>query len=130
MKTLLLKNLFYSNALLKIICLVLGYSFWYIASFNQIVTIQVNVPLCFTAETDNLFINAPETIDVTLTGKRSDMYALEKEALAAHININNLLPGKHGIIITEQHLFLPKTITLVNYKPSNLSLTITKTETV
>ena len=130
MKTLLLKNLFYSNALLKIICLVLGYNFWYIASFNHIVTIQINVPLCFTAEKNNYRINAPETIDVTLTGKRSDMYGLEKEALAAHININNLLPGKHGIIITEQHLFLPKTITLVDYKPSNLSLTITKTETV
>jgi hypothetical protein len=123
-KTLLLKNLFCSNALLKIICLLLGYSFWYIASFDHVVTIQVNVPLCFTATADNYRINAPEAIDITIKGKRADMYALEKESLAAHININNLVPGNHGIILTEQHLFLPKSITLVNYKPANLSLTI------
>jgi YbbR domain-containing protein len=123
-KTLLLKNLFLSNALLKIICLLLGYSFWYIASFDHIVTIQISIPLCFTAITDNYRINAPETIQVTLKGKRSAMYALDKETLAAHVAIDNLLPGKHGININEQHLFLPKTISLIHYKPSNLSLTI------
>jgi hypothetical protein len=123
-KTLLLKNLFCSNALLKIICLVLGYSFWYIASFDQTITIHINVPLCFTATAENYRIDAPETIAITLCGKRSDMYALEKESLAAHIDINNLVPGNHGIMLTEHHLFLPKSITLVHYKPSNLSLTI------
>lgn len=128
MKTLLLRKLFCSNALLKIICLLFGYSFWYIASFDHTITLQVNVPLCFTATAENYQINAPETIDVTIKGKRSDLYALEKETLAAHVNTNDLLPGNHGIMITEQHLFLPKNITLVHYKPSNLSLSITKTE--
>jgi hypothetical protein len=123
-KTLLLKNLFLSNASLKIICLIFGYSFWYIASFNHIVTIQINVPLCFTAA-DNYTITAPETIAVTLQGKRSDIYALE--SLAAHINTDNFLPGKHHIILQEQHLFLPKTITLVHYTPTNLAITIAKT---
>lgn len=125
---LVLKNLFCSNALLKIICLLLGYSFWYIASFDSIITIQVNVPLCFAHTEDNYQVTAPETIDITIKGKRSALYALEKDSLAAHININKLLPGKHGIILTEQHLFLPKNISLVQYKPSNLSLTIVETE--
>ena len=127
MKTLLLKNLFLSNALLKIVCLLLGYSFWYIASLDHITTLYMSVPLCFTATTHNYHINAPETIGITIRGKRSDLYALEKETLAAHVNIDNFLPGTQGIIITEQHLFLPKAITLVNYKPSNLSLTVHKT---
>lgn len=119
-----LKKLFLSNAPLVIISLVLGYSFWYIASYDQTIMLSFNVPLCFAGAVDNYNLYAPETIDVTFKGKRTDIYALDKEALAAHVNISKLLPGKHGIVLTEQHLFLPKNITLVQYKPSNLTITI------
>jgi hypothetical protein len=119
-----LKKLFLTNAPLIIISLFLGYSFWYIASYDQMVTLQINVPLCFAGAVDNYTLHAPEKIDITLKGKRADIYALDKEALAAHINTSKLLPGKHGILLTEQHLFLPKNVTLVHYKPANLTITI------
>jgi hypothetical protein len=121
-----LKKLFLTNTPLVIISLFLGYSFWYIASYDQTVILQMNVPLCFAGTTDHYAIEAAERISISIKGKRSDIYALEKEALAAHINTSSLLPGKHGIIITEQHLFLPKTVALVQYKPSNLIVTITE----
>jgi len=119
-----LKNLFLSNAPLATISLLLGYSFWYIASYDHIVSLKINVPLCFSELPDMYTINAPEKIAVTLKAKRSDFYTLEEKSLAAHINVNKLLPGKHGIILTEQHLFLPKNIVLTNYKPANLCITI------
>jgi hypothetical protein len=119
-----LKKLFLSNAPLLIISLVLGYSFWYIASYDQTIMLNLNVPLCFAGAVDNYKLHAPENIDVTFKGKRADIYALDKEALAAHINISKLLPGTHGILLTKQHLFLPDNITLVQYTPSNLTITI------
>jgi len=122
-KTTMIKNLLLTNAPLAMISLFLGYSFWYIASYDQTVTLHINVPLCFSVRPDNT-INAPETIDITIKGKRADMYALDQEALAAHINTEKLLPGKHGILLTEQHCFLPKNIALVHYKPANLTFTI------
>jgi len=118
-----LKILFLSNIPLAIISLYLGYSFWYIASYDQTIMLQLNVPLCF-SEHKNHLINAPEIINVTLAGKRSDLYALEKESLAIHINTNKLLPGKHDIIVADQHLFLPKNVRLVQYKPANLTIAI------
>jgi hypothetical protein len=121
-----LKKLFLSNAPLLIISLVLGYSFWYIASYDQTIMLNLNVPLCFAGAIDGYNLHAPENIDVTFKGKRADIYALDKEALAAHINISKLLPGKHGIHLTKQHLFLPENITLVQYKPSNLTITISE----
>lgn len=124
MKVLPLKNLLFNNASLKIISFFLGYSFWHIASINQIITMSAIIPLYFSSPADHITIKAPETITVVLQGKRSDLYALEKESLAAHVNISKLLPGKHGIILKEHHLFLPHTITLLQYKPSNLSCTI------
>jgi hypothetical protein len=112
---------------LAIISLFLGYSFWYIATYNQTVILQFSVPLCFAANTRNYTIQAPETIDITINGQRKNIYALDKKSLAVHINISKLLPGKHGIIITDQHLFLPKNISLVEYKPNNLTITISET---
>lgn len=126
MKPAHLKKLFLTNAPLVIISLVLGYSFWYIASYDQTIMLQMNVPLCFAGATDHYALEAPEKIDITIKGKRADIYALDREALAAHINTSKLLPGKHGIMITEQHLFLPKTVALVHYKPTNLTLTISE----
>lgn len=124
-----LKKLFLTNAPLVIISLMFGYSFWYIASYNQVITLHINVPLCFSVKTDdNYIIDAPETVKITIEGKRSDIYTLDDASLAAHIDINRLLPGKHGIIITEQHLFLPKNIALVHCKPANLAITISEIE--
>jgi hypothetical protein len=119
-----LKKLFLSNAPLLIISLVLGYSFWYIASYDQTIMLNLHVPLCFAGKINSYALHAPEKIDICLKGKRTDIYALDKEALAAHVNISKLLPGKHGIVLTEQHLFLPKNITLMQYTPSNLTITI------
>lgn len=124
MKVLPLKNLLFSNAPLKIISLLLGYSFWHVASINQIITISTTIPLYFSATPHQVSVKTPDEVTVTLQGKRSDLYGLEKESLAAHVNISKLLPGKHGIILKEHHLFLPHTITLLQYKPSNLSCTI------
>lgn len=121
-----LKNLFLANASLLSISFLLGYSFWYIASYNHIVSLQFTIPLCFSELPTSYTIHAPEKIMVTLMGKRSDLYALERKTLAAHININKLLPGKHGIILTEQHLFLPKNIFLTQYKPANLFIVISE----
>jgi len=121
-----LKNLSLHNAPLAIISLLLGYSFWYIASYNHLMSLQLTIPLCFSELPDNYTINAPEKIAVTLTAQRSDLYALDRTSLSAHININKLLPGKHGIVLTEHHLFLPKNIALTHYKPTNLCITITE----
>lgn len=88
--------------------------------------VQLTIPLCFSELPHTYAIQAPEKVAITLKAKRSDLYKLDRETLAAHVNINKLLPGKHGIILTEQHLFLPKNIALTHYKPANLCIIISE----
>jgi hypothetical protein len=102
----------------------LGYSFWYIASAHQIITLNLSIPLSFDELPEQYELQAPEKIAITLRAKRSDIYALDYESLAIHYRLGKILPGKHGILITKRDLFLPASITLVNYKPSNLTVTI------
>lgn len=126
MKAIHLKNLYLANAPLAIISLLLGYSFWYIASYNHMINFQCTIPLYFYDASSTYTIHAPEKVVVTLTAKRSDLYALDRSTLAAHININKLLPGKHAIVLTKQHLFLSKNIALTHYKPANLCIVISE----
>src|SRR5436190_12042377 len=102
MKIIPLKNLLQSKPSLFIISLFFGYSFWHIASTNQIITTTLTVPLCFNIP-DNYDIIAPEKIDLTLKGKRIDLYTLDIQSLAAHITIDKLSDEKHGIIIKEKN---------------------------
>ena len=85
----------------------------------------MSVPLCFAAS-DEYNITAPEKITVTLKGRRADLYTLDTTTLAAHINAEKLSCGKHGIILKENHLFLPYSIALAQYTPSNIVITVTK----
>ncbi len=107
------------NVPLKVISLMLGYTFWYIFGNSHTSTAWITVPLCFynvpTAQT----IRAPETISVKIAGKRSDLRSLDSAQLAIHINAEKLDPGRTVLTITNDALFLPNSIKLVHYTPSN-----------
>ena len=121
-----LKTVLLANTPLAIMSLFLGYSFWYMASYDHAITLHIDVPLYFSNASEMHTIHAPEKITVALKGKRADLYALDQPSLAAHINASELLPGKHGILLTDQHLFLSKSVSLAHYKPTNLTITIEK----
>lgn len=114
-----------ANFPIKIISLALGYSLW--ALFNQMhpSTITLSVPLCFYGTTKaNSTLAAPETINVTLAGKRSDLARLDLETLAAHIDATTLALGPNPITLTHAHLFLPASCNLVHCTPSNILVSL------
>jgi len=120
----ILKKILYSNAPLKAIALMLGYSFWYILSHGHTATVWLDVPLSFYATPSHLSLHAPDTIAVNLAGKRTDLYNLDKNQLAVHIDAHKLSPGHNNLSITAETLFLPETIKLVHYKPSNILIKV------
>jgi len=118
------KKHLWSNAPLKVISLILGYTFWYIFGNSHISTAWINVPLCFYNVANTQTVHAPEKISVKIAGKRSDLRALDAEQLAIHINAQNLQNGRNLITITDEALFLPNSIKLVHYTPSNPTVEI------
>ena len=126
MKSLPFKRILLSNTVLKIVSIIVGYSFWYIMSSNNNVTIETTVPLSFTYDTTEYSVDAPENITITLQGKRLDIYNIEISTCAAHIDITHHTPGKYAVMLKEKHLFLPSSITLLHYNPSPLFIDICK----
>ena len=116
---LLTKKTVWRNAPLKIISLLLGYTFWYIFGNSHTANAWITAPLCFYNVSEKTIIKAPETISLKVAGKRSDLRALDPEQFAIHVNASQLNLGRNLITITDDTLFLPVSIKLVHYTPSN-----------
>jgi hypothetical protein len=119
-------KILFNHVPLKAIALILGYSFWYMFAQGHTISVWLNIPFSFYAVPTDMSIDAPEAITVNLVGKRTDLYNLEQEQLAIHINAQTLTSGPQQISITTETLFLPETIKVVHYKPSNLIIDVKK----
>ncbi len=115
-----LKKSFFNKTPLKAISLIFGYSFWYILGSGHDTSIWLDIPLSFYGTPSYLTLHAPDTIAVNLVGKKTDLYNLDTDNLAAHINATEFVPGHQQISLTTKTLLLPETIKLVHYKPANL----------
>ena len=107
------------NLPLRIISLFLGYTFWYICGNFHTTTAWITIPLCFYNVPIENSIKAPEFLSVKITGKRTELRSLDVKELAVHINAELLREGKNFLSITPETFFLPESIKLVHYSPSN-----------
>ncbi len=115
----LTKKTAWRNAPLKVISLLLGYTFWYIFGSSHTANAWITVPLCFYNVSEKTIIKAPETISLKVAGKRVDLRSLDPQQLAIHVNASKLSPGRNLLTLTDDTLFLPASIKLVHYNPSN-----------
>lgn len=86
--------------------------------------LTVTVPLCFYGEQKKGTITAPETVKITLSGKRIDLAHLDLATLAAHIDTSTITLGLNNFVLTREHLFVPPSCNLVHYKPSNILISV------
>jgi hypothetical protein len=104
---------------LKLISIILGYTFWYIFGHSHTITTWITVPLTFYNVPQYNTVKAPEYVSLKISGKRADISALDITELAIHINAQKLQEGPNLLPITSESLFLPPSIKLVHYSPSN-----------
>ncbi|HSW73613.1 MAG TPA: hypothetical protein VLG71_00490, partial [Candidatus Limnocylindria bacterium] len=95
-----------NNLMLKVVSLMIGSACWYTLSQWHPAAITLAIPVGICAP-DQTTIDAPETVTVTLSGKRSTLSALDLENLALHIDSASLHAGKNRIAVCAQNLFLP-----------------------
>jgi len=123
-----LRKIFLNNAQIKIISLILGYSFWYIFSQSHVCRIWVDAPISFYNTPENLQIEAPEKIKIQLSAKRADLYTIDKETLAFHIDMQDAKKGNVNTQLQQEHLLLPESIKMVRCYPANIAVSVTEIE--
>lgn len=118
------KQAFLGKSFLRVTALIIGYLFWSILCEAYTTSAWFSVPLCFYNNTGNVQIIAPDTVEIQLAGKRSQLSCLDVKHLAAHISVQELKSGPQAYVLTAEHLFLPPQIALISYKPNNLTITL------
>lgn len=88
----------------------------------------MTVPLCFYGTSEDKEVRAPESVAVTLSGKREDLIALDLNNIALHINMEELRMGDNLIEVSTEKLFLPSTVKVVHWSPLNPVVTLTENE--
>jgi len=79
----------------------------------------VEVPISFYNKHDTTIIHAPETIQIQLSGGHTAIRTIDLNTLAIHIDAQELHIGKNPLKLYVHNLFLPDSISVVNYSPSN-----------
>lgn len=114
-----------STAPLKVASLILGTCFWLILSNALPTTRSITVPICFHSVSRNhMPENAPESVTVTLRGRKKVVRSLDATTLALHIDASTLKPGKHLITANNENLLLPHSIAVIEQTPARLCVDI------
>ena len=117
-------NILLSKPMLKLNALILGFCVWFVISQDHIVTITRQVPLSFYNQPKNSQLYAPESISVTSFGPKNHLNQTFHSDYALHINLKSYHQGNHEIELTQDDLFLPQTIKLLQLKPSMVQIKI------
>jgi YbbR domain-containing protein len=119
----------YLNALaLKCLALIFGYALWHSVSSYQKIQITQNIPVCFYNTHPHQTVQAPETIKVTLHGKRKDLLQTAFDG-ALHCDAQHFQPGTTTLPLTKEQIFLPESVRLVHYTPQEITVVVQETHT-
>lgn len=116
------------NLLLKIISLILGFSCWYLFMYQQYIDQQIMIPVSFHNLPKDKSIIAPELVEITIRGKRADIYGIDSTTSSFHINAKSLKIGNNKIPILPDQFSLPEHISLLSCRPSTILVYMYKKE--
>ncbi len=119
----------YLNSLaLKCLALIFGYGLWHCVSTHQKIEITQKVPVCFYNTLPHQLITAPENIHIKIYGARKDLFKITFDS-ALHYDAQTLHEGAQTVPITKEQIFLPESVRLVHYKPTEITIVVRETDT-
>jgi hypothetical protein len=119
-----LKSTLKSNATLKALSIIIGYGVWNMISAHQTYTASLQIPVCFYHESATQMIDAPERIMIQLQGKKNVLRGINRKTLALHIDASQLHHGPNPLLVDQAILFLPDTVKVVHYSPTNIVINV------
>jgi len=121
-------KLLLSRHFIKINACLIGYGIWILLSQHQIITSNIQAPVCFYKVPENFVIIAPDTIDIIISSQKRNLLKFDAYNSAIHIDASTLYEGNNHILLQKENLFLPDEINLINLVPSSLQIQLQKAE--
>ena len=120
-----LQKIMNNRLILKINAFIIALGIWHVTHQSEM-TLNHAIPLCFYNQSPHYHIESPECVQITLRGKKKDLDPLHLSELAFHYDCNKLALGAQTLELSKMNLFLPETIKLLHYKPSQVVVMVKK----
>lgn len=113
---------------LKIISLLLAITLWYFIVWGKSVEKRIEIPIVLkdSVNTSYTYELNPSSVNMVITGTRSQFRAINFSKLQIEIDVNKYLPGIHQIRIPIEKINLPKDIKIKELNPTYVTLIIKK----
>lgn len=121
-------NLLLSRHFIKINACLIGYGIWILLSQHQIITSNIQAPVCFYKIPESFVIIAPDTIHLIISSQKRNLLKFDTYNSAIHIDASTLHEGNNHILLQKENLFLPDEINLINLVPSSIQIQLQKAE--
>jgi len=111
-----------NNIGFKVLAPIMGYGFWYMLSYNQVISVWLTIPISFYNIPQHVTLDTVETVSINIAARRSHLYSLDTRYFFIHIDAQHFHPGTNYFTMTTNQVLLPRTITLLQYKPANICI--------
>ncbi|MBY0109615.1 MAG: hypothetical protein K2X90_00720 [Candidatus Babeliaceae bacterium] len=111
-----------THTFLKIISCMMGFFMWYCVSSSRTIIRTINLPVYFDNIKSNIKIQAPESMQLTLSGTRGLIKASYTTG-ALHFDSTELTLGKKLLHPTYKNFLLPSAVKVLNCMPIEVSIT-------
>ena len=122
---LILKKIFTTKLLLKVVAILYAYFLWLIISQSLSTSLDTKLPIIIYNIPQQHTVKAPSYVNVRLTGKRMELRDFVSQSPSVNIDGSTFFVGDNDCPVLQEHIFLPQEIKLIDYKPSRLKIRVT-----
>jgi diadenylate cyclase len=124
----LLEDFFIHNWKRKLAAFALVAVAWFFLASQQEVKITVNAPVQFDNPPAGLLAGpvSEGSVDLTLSGRQSEIRALEKKGVHLRVNLMGFSEGKHKIRLSGKNVDLPSGVTIQEIIPPSIEVNLTR----
>ena len=118
----IITDLFTHNAKIKVYALLVSFILWAFVLGQRSFMVNKEIGLEYLVDSNMVLEGEPDTIEVTLQGKRAAIRNLSPKDLSVSIDLRGQLTGEKRIYIDESNISLPVGVKLVKAKPPSIDM--------
>lgn len=106
----------------KLVAIGFGVAVWYIATEHRVYEKKIAVPVCFYNLRDEVKLNAPESVTITVAGTRRKLLALKPEDCSLHLDAEMFEKPLTCKAINSVDFFVPESVRVVHCNQSYVEI--------
>ena len=124
------EDFFTKNWKTKLAALALVSICWLVLASHQEGKISISASIRYTNPPLELLVSkdSTRTVELNLSGRQRRIKSIRRQDMRVHVDLGNLIQGKHYIRLSDKNIYLPSGIDVENIIPRNIEVILTRVQ--